>query len=257
MSTIFPLREKVSLDDGREPRLVDLEDDVADEVFQALSSGTTRQIFSALHETPQTASDLADVTDTSVQNVQYHLEKLADADLVDVVDTWYSERGTEMKVYAPTDEALVLFAGRDKQSSLRSLLKRVVGALAVLLPAGGAVTYLARQYGATTVPTDGGGQGEPAPASNPVPGNGTEPTPTPDGGVQIATDEPTPEATEQAPEILNETVETVNTTTPTPENASAGADVAMAGVDPVVVGVAFVLGGLLVLGLVAMWSGRW
>jgi DNA-binding transcriptional ArsR family regulator len=69
MSTIFPLREKVRLDDGREPRLVDLDDEVADDVFQALSSGTTRRIFATLQETPQTASDLAEVTSTSVQNV--------------------------------------------------------------------------------------------------------------------------------------------------------------------------------------------
>lgn len=135
MSTIFPLREKVSLDDGREPRLVDLDDDVADEVFKTLSSGTTRKIFSELHQSPQTASDLADVTETSVQNTQYHLEKLVDADLVEVVDTWYSERGTEMKVYAPTDDALVLFAGRDKQGTLKSLLKRVAGIGGILLPA--------------------------------------------------------------------------------------------------------------------------
>jgi len=130
MSQVFPLRSSVSLDD-RKPRLVDLDDEVADDVFEALSSRTTRRIFSALHEEPQTASDLATVTDTSVQNAQYHLEKLQDADLVEVVDTWYSERGTEMKVYAPTDESLVLFAGDDGRS-LRSLLKRALAAVGLL-----------------------------------------------------------------------------------------------------------------------------
>jgi DNA-binding transcriptional ArsR family regulator len=100
MSQVFPLRSSVSLDD-RQPRLVDLDDDVADEVFEALSARTTRRVFSALHDEPRAASDLATVTDTSIQNAQYHLEKLQDADLVGVVDTWYSERGTEMDVYAP------------------------------------------------------------------------------------------------------------------------------------------------------------
>ena len=235
MSTIFPLREKVSLDDGREPRLVDLEDDVADEVFQALSSGTTRQIFSALHETPQTASDLADVTDTSVQNAQYHLEKLVDADLVNVVDTWYSERGTEMKVYAPTDEALVLFAGRDKQSSLRSLLKRVVGALAMLLPVSGAVAWLARQLEPTaqpTAPNSGGGESAPDPAVAPDGG-----TPTPSDGPSIL----------DTNETVNKTVETVNGTV-TPENVSQTADPATAGLDPALLaGGAFFLGGAIVI----------
>jgi DNA-binding transcriptional ArsR family regulator len=134
MSSIFPLRETVTRDEQREPRLVDLDEENADEVFEALSSETTREIFLALHTSPQAASDLAEATGTSVQNVQYHLEKLTDADLVEVVDTWYSERGTEMKVYAPKDDSLVLFAGSDKRSTLRSLLDRVVGVFALLLP---------------------------------------------------------------------------------------------------------------------------
>jgi DNA-binding transcriptional ArsR family regulator len=134
MSSIFPLRDTVTPDREREPRLVDLDEDTADEVFEALSSGTTRSIFLSLHENPQTASDLAETTDTSVQNVQYHIGKLEDAELVEVVDTWYSERGTEMKVYAPKDDSLVLFAGRDKQSTLRSLLNRVAGIVTLLVP---------------------------------------------------------------------------------------------------------------------------
>jgi len=147
MSSIFPLRDNVTLDDEREPRLVELDEETADEVFTALSSGTTRKIFLELHTAPQTASDLAEVTDTSVQNVQYHLEKLLDAELVEVVDTWYSERGSEMKVYAPQDESLVLFAGRDKQRSLRSLLRRIVGVLGVLVPGSALAGYATSRSG--------------------------------------------------------------------------------------------------------------
>jgi DNA-binding transcriptional ArsR family regulator len=246
MSTIFPLREKVSLDDGREPRLVDLDDDVADEVFEALSSATTRQIFSALHDSPQTASDLADVTDTSVQNTQYHLGKLADADLVEVVDTWYSERGTEMKVYAPTDESLVLFAGNDKGSSLRALLKRVVGVVAMLLPASAAVAWLARQYsGQPTAPAGGGQDAAPAPgtATETAAGGG-------DGGAGILTD---------GGEAVNGTATPGPAPSPTPthtptETPQAAVDVA-GGLDPALLaGSAFFLGGVLVLGVLVLWS---
>jgi len=131
MSHVFPLRSSVELE-NRDPRLVDMDDERADDVFEALASGTTRRVLSTLHEEPQTASDLAEVTDTSVQNAQYHLGKLQDVDLVEPVDTWYSERGTEMTVYAPADEALVLFAGEDRSRSLRSLFKRVVGSVGLL-----------------------------------------------------------------------------------------------------------------------------
>ena len=42
---------------------------------------------------------------------------------MDVVDTWYSSRGNEMKVYAPTNEPLVLVAGDagDRQTVDRAL----------------------------------------------------------------------------------------------------------------------------------------
>jgi DNA-binding transcriptional ArsR family regulator len=160
MSQVFPLRSSVELGD-REPRLVDMDDERADEVFEALGSGTTRRVLSALHEDPRTASDLAEVTDTSVQNAQYHLEKLQDVDLIEPVDTWYSERGTEMTVYAPADEALVLFAGEDRSRSLRSLLTRVVGAvglvaLASLLVAG-VTGQLVDAPAPTPEPTEGPG----------------------------------------------------------------------------------------------------
>jgi DNA-binding transcriptional ArsR family regulator len=101
MSSIFPLRETVSNDEQDGPRLVDLDEETADEVFDALSAQTTRHIFLSLHDEPQTASDLAAETETSVQNIQYHIEKLQSAELIDAVDTWYSERGSEMSVAGP------------------------------------------------------------------------------------------------------------------------------------------------------------
>jgi DNA-binding transcriptional ArsR family regulator len=163
MSSIFPLRETVSNDKQGGPRLVDLDEETADEVFEALAAQTTRQIFLSLHEQPQTASDLAEETDTSVQNVQYHLEKLQDVDLIDHVDTWYSERGSEMNVYAPTDESLVLFAGRDKRSSFRSLFDKIAGVASVLVPGSLLAGWVASRSGTESedptvdeLATDGG-----------------------------------------------------------------------------------------------------
>ncbi|MFB6146876.1 MAG: ArsR/SmtB family transcription factor [Halobacteriaceae archaeon] len=130
MSRLFPFRSSAETDD-RDPRLVEIDEEVADDVFAALSSRTARVILAALYEEPRTASELADIADTSIQNVQYHIRKFEEADLVEVVDTWYSDRGSEMKVYAPTDESLVVFAGRNTTRSLRKLLSRFVGAVVV------------------------------------------------------------------------------------------------------------------------------
>ncbi|MFB6218883.1 MAG: ArsR/SmtB family transcription factor, partial [Halobacteriaceae archaeon] len=110
MSRLLPFRTPVERESD-EPRVLGIDDDAADEVFDALASRTAREILGALYEEPRTASDLAEGVDTSLQNVRYHLDSLTDAGLVEVADTWYSSRGTEMKVYAPADSSVVVFAG--------------------------------------------------------------------------------------------------------------------------------------------------
>jgi len=263
MSSIFPLRENVSLDDEREPRLVEIDEDTADEVFEALSSQTTRKIFLELHNAPQTASDLADVTETSVQNVQYHLGKLLDADLVEVVDTWYSERGSEMKVYAPQDESLVLFAGRDKQRSLRSLLSRVMGVLGVLVPTSAAAGWITSR--GDTGGLFGGSDGDGSPAAG-AGGDGSD-----GDGVEDVTDQ-AETATQSTPDVevtkdVNETFANADgdpsvatdggqlTPDGAFENAADAAEGA-AGIDPALAAaVAFFLGGLFVFLALSMWYG--
>lgn len=111
-----------------DPNVVPIDDEAADEVFSTLSSTTARSILAELYEQPQTASDIADEVDTSIQNVDYHLNQLSDAGLIEVVEIWYSDQGKEMKVYAPTSRALVLFASDElQQSSIVDAIKRLVG----------------------------------------------------------------------------------------------------------------------------------
>lgn len=115
-------------------QIVGFNDQGAGEIFEALASDTTRDVLEAVYDHPGTASEIAEVVDTSLQNVKYHLDKLQNAELIEVADTWYSEQGNEMKVYAPTSESVVLFTGDEtKQSSLREVLKRLLGAVAVLM----------------------------------------------------------------------------------------------------------------------------
>lgn len=83
----------------------------AGEVIEALTSETARAILERLTEAPSPPSDLAEALDTSVQNVTYHLERLAEVGVVEVVDTWYSDRGREMNVYGAANAPLVIVAG--------------------------------------------------------------------------------------------------------------------------------------------------
>jgi len=78
------------------------------DVLQILSSEAAQEILGALRDEPKTASDIADAVDRSLQSVSYHLNRLCEADLIEPVETWYSEKGTEMTVYALATERLVV-----------------------------------------------------------------------------------------------------------------------------------------------------
>lgn len=133
-------------DDEQDPDLIAIDDEAADDVFSALSSTTARSILSSLYEEPQTASEIADSTDTSLQNVNYHINNLRDSDLIDVVDTGYSDQGREMKVYAPANGALVVFASDDlERSSLWETLKQLLTGVGLVAVVSLVVDRLVRQ----------------------------------------------------------------------------------------------------------------
>ncbi|MFB6202806.1 MAG: ArsR/SmtB family transcription factor [Halorhabdus sp.] len=142
------------------PDVIALDDDAADEVFSALTSQTTRRILSALYEAPQPPSDIADTVDTSLQNVNYHIHKLEDADLIEVVDSTYSNQGKEMSIYAPTNQALVLFASNDiDEPSLVDALKQLLGFVGVFALISLLIDPLIRRLATSTAGGAGGGGG--------------------------------------------------------------------------------------------------
>jgi DNA-binding transcriptional ArsR family regulator len=138
-----------------DPQVLDLEDEATAEALSALSSETAREILAALYEDPQTPPDVRDEVGTSLQNVHYHLERLEDADLIQPAGSGYSEKGTEMTVYAPKSEAVVLFAGQQHhRSRLKTALGRLLGAVGIL---GLAALAINRFFGGRRVPETGGG----------------------------------------------------------------------------------------------------
>ncbi|MEF8840909.1 MAG: helix-turn-helix domain-containing protein [Haloarculaceae archaeon] len=127
-------------------RVLDIEGEAADRAFEVLSSGTARRILTAIYEQPRTPPEVRDEVGTSLQNVHYHLDRLEEADLIEPAGVGYSEKGSEMTIYAPLSEAVVLFAGRESdRSRLGRLLGRVLGLyvlLAVVVALVGSVREL-------------------------------------------------------------------------------------------------------------------
>jgi DNA-binding transcriptional ArsR family regulator len=180
------------------PRVIGVDSDAADDLIEALSSETAREILAALHDEPAPPSQLAEAVDTSLQNVQYHLENLADAGAVEVIDTVYSEKGREMDVYAPADRPLVIFAGEESRTpSLKQALSRLLGGVGALALASLVVQSLL-------------GEGLPGVGGPPV-GDGalnatTTATESADGGDAIQTTTEVAADTEQATRTATETV---------------------------------------------------
>ncbi|NLV11557.1 helix-turn-helix domain-containing protein [Halomicrobium mukohataei] len=116
-------------------RVLEMTEGDADEVLDALASDTGRATFQALFEEPRTPSEIADRVDTSVQNVHYHLSNLEDAELVEPVDTIYSEKGNEMTVYGPASDPLVFVGDDARTPAVRQSVTDVVGGIGVLAAA--------------------------------------------------------------------------------------------------------------------------
>ena len=129
--SLLPSRDPAVPD--AEPRVIGVDSDDADDVLAALSAATARKLLAELNDTPAPPGELADRVDTSLQNAQYHLEKLESAGAVEVVDTAYSEKGREMDVYAPANQPLVICAGGEQETSgVRSALASLLGGFGVL-----------------------------------------------------------------------------------------------------------------------------
>jgi DNA-binding transcriptional ArsR family regulator len=261
--SLLPSSPDVSPDS--EPRVVGLDSEEADDLMAALSSTTARRLLSELHEDPAPPGEVADRVDTSLQNAQYHLEKLEDAGAIEVVGTAYSEKGREMNVYGPADSPLVIFAGeQERASGLRAALSRLFGGFLALAVGAVAIQEL---FGRSLLRA-GGGTADPGAAgtatSTPTPT--AQPTETADDGdvgafgvetetARNGTPEP-PQATE-AP-AATETEAAIETPAPT-EAAAPTADGgwladAFGAVDALVggglpPGLAFFLGGATVLTL--------
>jgi DNA-binding transcriptional ArsR family regulator len=271
--SLLPLRGESSADPD-EARVVGLAGEAADETFEVLSSSTTREVLAALYEEPRTPSEVRDGVGTSLQNVHYHLDKLEEADLIEPAGVGYSEKGTEMTVFAPTSEAVVLFAGRrEDRSRFRSLLSRVFGVVLALGAGAAALRWFVQGQLGDAAFEEAGSRGADGGAANTAggadgdAGAAAEATaaPTEDGGGGVSIMGGEDDATTEAPEATtggaNESpADAVETTTEAVRTAAdAGGDAtsvpeqlagALAG-DP---SLAFLLGGLFALCLVgAVW----
>lgn len=115
----------------QEVEVVGLDEDLGDQVLEALASETAREILLTLNDEPKPANEISDALDTTLQNVDYHLDRLEGAGVIEPIETEYSEKGREMTVYGPTSQPLVIVSGSET-GDVKAALRTLLGALAGL-----------------------------------------------------------------------------------------------------------------------------
>jgi len=153
----------------------------AQKIAKAISSGTANEILHLLGDGQQSATNITGTLDLPMSTVKYHLDNLLDAGLVEVVETKYSVKGREIKVYALRDQLLIV---APKMQNVRSLLLKYASLFAIVAVASLAGFFYLPLLEPAIPGTSGGGvndgslmQGEksvgimsgPAPASEIVP----------------------------------------------------------------------------------------
>ena len=107
MPSVFPRQPSVEHVPDQQRRVSVPGEDQAP-VWELLASTTAREILATIGEEPKPASEIAAAVGTSLQNACYHLDRLVDGGLVAPTETWYSEKGREMTVYALRSRELVI-----------------------------------------------------------------------------------------------------------------------------------------------------
>ncbi|PSQ58099.1 ArsR family transcriptional regulator [Halobacteriales archaeon SW_7_71_33] len=131
--SVWPPRPEPPTTSEEEPRVVDIDSEDAGPIFDALGSETARELLSLLYEEPRPASELAEAIGCSLPNVDYHLSKLETAELVEPVEEWYSQKGAEMTVYAPTGRSLVTVYRADEPTTTTPTTVPTAGSATPLL----------------------------------------------------------------------------------------------------------------------------
>ena len=135
-------------------RVVDVDGTEADEVLDALSSDTRRNVYRALFEEPATASELSEELETTIQNVSHHLSALEEVQLVEGIGHRYSDTGNEMVVYGPASDPIVFVGEEESRREVRNGLADLATGVGLLAGAS-----LLIQWGSYRLVGDPGGNG--------------------------------------------------------------------------------------------------
>ena len=110
-------------------------------ITQVISNDTARQIIELLADVPLSASDIAERLHTPLTTIVYNLENLENVGLIRVEKIKYSEKGREVKIYAPVRKLIVVIPERADRKSITDILRKYVGVVLAAALASGIIDF--------------------------------------------------------------------------------------------------------------------
>ncbi len=111
---------------------------------QVISNDTARKIIELLADAPLSATDIADRLQVPLTTIAYNLENLESVGLVKVERIKYSEKGREVKIYAPVRKLIVVVPEKTDRKSVNDIIRKYLGVILAAVLASSFIEFFMR-----------------------------------------------------------------------------------------------------------------
>jgi predicted transcriptional regulator len=115
-------------------------------ITKIITNDTARQIMELLADCSMSASDIANQLNVPLTTVKYNIENLVDVGLAKIDRIKYSEKGRQVKVYAPVRKLIVVIPEKTDNASIVDVLKKYLGIILAAIFASGFVELLTGSF---------------------------------------------------------------------------------------------------------------
>jgi predicted transcriptional regulator len=140
-------------------------------ITQVISNDTARQIIELLADAPLSANDIAQRLQVPLTTITYNLENLESVGLIKVEKIKYSEKGREVRIYAPVRKLIVLVPEKTDRNSVADILRKYLGIILTAFFASSLIEFFMRNVGKNTnvMQTNGESYSLPSPTTSEPP----------------------------------------------------------------------------------------
>jgi len=119
-------------------------------ITQVISNDTARQIIELLADAPLSANDIAQRLQAPLTTITYNLENLESVGLIKVEKIKYSEKGREVKIYAPVRKLIVVVPEKTDKRSVADMLRKYIGVIMAAVLASSFIEFLSKSVSMST-----------------------------------------------------------------------------------------------------------